>query len=75
MKTSLIPFRLSHLSKSSSTGRDPIGMSGFGKMDVYGRNRVPVPPHWITAFILILLYCQSGKYSHLKLKRASPIQI
>jgi hypothetical protein len=51
MQTSLIPFRLSHLSKSSSTGRDPIGISGFGKMDVCGRKRVPFPPHWITAFI------------------------
>ncbi|MGM4920664.1 hypothetical protein [Tardiphaga sp. 813_E8_N1_3] len=52
MKTSLIPFRRSHLSKSSSTGRDPIGMSGFGKMDVCGRKRIPFPPHWMTAFML-----------------------
>jgi hypothetical protein len=39
------------LSTSSRTGRDPIGMSGFGKMDVCGSKRVPFPPHWITAFI------------------------
>ena len=51
MQTSLIPFRLSHFNKSSSTGRDPIGISGFGKIDVCGRKRNPFPPHWITAFI------------------------
>jgi hypothetical protein len=33
-------------------------------MDVCGRRRVPLPPHWMTAFMLssVLLNSQSFKY-------------
>src|SRR3954465_8523971 len=35
----------------SSTGRPPIGPSGFGMTVVYGRRRVPCPPARITALM------------------------
>ena len=38
----------------SRIGRSPIGTSGFGKIVVYGRSRVPSPPAKITALILEL---------------------
>src|SRR5207302_2023856 len=34
---------------TSRIGYSPIGMSGFGKTMVYGRNRLPAPPARITA--------------------------
>src|SRR6266516_3635640 len=36
----------------SMIGVSPIGTSGFGSVTVYGRNRVPLPPARMTAYLI-----------------------